>query len=438
MKQTRRNFIKQGSLISAGIGISGLASANAMTKRKANDRLVIGLIGCKGMGFSNLRNFIKFPEVSVKALCDVDKNVLESRAADLEKLTGEKAELYEDYRKLLEDKDIDAVIIGTPDHWHCLQTVDAVEAGKDVYCEKPLGNSIAECDVMVKAARKHDKIVQVGQWQRSGPHWQEAIDYVRSGKLGNIRLAKAWAYQGWMKNIPKKPDQPPPAGVNYDMWLGPAEKRPFNPNRFHFNFRWYWDYAGGLMTDWGVHLIDMALFGMDAMAPKSVVSSGGMFAYPDSAMETPDTQQAIYEFDNFSMMWEHAVGIDGGPYGRNHGVAFIGNNGTLVVDRGGWEIIPEEENNEYLVSPMPPRRGPGGDLEKHVANFIDCVKTRKLPNADIAIAANTAKVAHLGNVAFLTGRKVYWDAENSQFLNDEKANQMIKPEYHNQWKLPEY
>ena len=438
MKQTRRNFIKQGSLISAGIGISGLASANAMTKRKANDRLVIGLIGCKGMGFSNLRNFIKFPEVSVKALCDVDKNVLESRAADLEKLTGEKAELYEDYRKLLEDKDIDAVIIGTPDHWHCLQTVDAVEAGKDVYCEKPLGNSIAECDVMVKAARKHDKIVQVGQWQRSGPHWQEAIDYVRSGKLGNIRLAKAWAYQGWMKNIPKKPDQPPPAGVNYDMWLGPAEKRPFNPNRFHFNFRWYWDYAGGLMTDWGVHLIDMALFGMDAMAPKSVVSSGGMFAYPDSAMETPDTQQAIYEFDNFSMIWEHAVGIDGGPYGRNHGVAFIGNNGTLVVDRGGWEIIPEEENNEYLVSPMPPRRGPGGDLEKHVANFIDCVKTRKLPNADIAIAANTAKVAHLGNVAFLTGRKVYWDAENSQFLNDEKANQMIKPEYHNQWKLPEY
>ncbi|MGK7397797.1 MAG: Gfo/Idh/MocA family protein [Candidatus Cyclobacteriaceae bacterium M3_2C_046] len=437
MKQSRRNFIKQGSLLSAGIGLSGLASAKAMAG-KPNDKLVIGLIGCKGMGFSNLRNFVKFPEVSVKALCDVDKNVLEERAGDLEKLTGEKATLHEDYRKLLDDKDIDAVIVGTPDHWHCLQTVDAIEAGKDVYCEKPLGNSIAECDIMVNAARKHNKIVQVGQWQRSGPHWQEAIDYVRSGKLGNIRLAKAWAYQGWMKNIPKKPDQQPPAGVNYDMWLGPAEKRPFNPNRFHFNFRWYWDYAGGLMTDWGVHLIDMALFGMDAQAPNSVISSGGMFAYPDSAMETPDTQQAIYEFDNFSMMWEHAVGIDGGPYGRNHGVAFIGNNGTLVVDRGGWEIIPEEDGGKYLVNPMPPRKGPGGDLEKHVANFIDCVKSRKLPNADIAIAANTAKVAHLGNVAFMTGRKVFWDASSSKFRNDDEANQMITPEYHNQWKLPKY
>ncbi|MFW5760067.1 MAG: Gfo/Idh/MocA family protein [Cyclobacteriaceae bacterium] len=407
MDKSRRNFIKQGSLLSAGLSLGGFTAANAINRKKPNETLVIGLIGCKGMGFSNLQNFVKFPDVRVKALCDVDKNVLENRAADLEKLTGEKATLHEDYRKLLDDKDIDVVIIGTPDHWHCLQTVDAVEAGKDVYCEKPLGNSIGECDIMVNAARKHNKIVQVGQWQRSGPHWQQAIDYVRSGKLGNIRLAKAWAYMGWMKNIPKKPDQSAPAGVNYDLWLGPAEKRPFNPNRFHFNFRWYWDYAGGLMTDWGVHLIDMALYGMDAMAPKSVVSSGGMFAYPDSAMETPDTQQAIYEFDDFSMIWEHAVGIDGGPYGRNHGVAFIGNNGTLVVDRRGWEVIPEEDGGEYLVEPMPPRKGSGGDLEKHVANFLDCVKTRKLPNADIAIAANTAKVAHLGNVAFLTGRKVY-------------------------------
>lgn len=438
MKNSRRSFIKQGGLLTAGIGFTSMTGSGLFAKSAPSEKVVVGLIGCKGMGFSNLRNFIKFPEVSVKALCDVDKNVLETRAADLEKMTGQKADLYEDYRKLLEDKDIDAVIVGTPDHWHCLQTVDAVEAGKDVYCEKPLGNSVAECDIMVNAARKHNKIVQVGQWQRSGPHWQEAIDFVQSGKLGNIRLAKAWAYQGWMKNIPQKPNQPAPAGVNYDMWLGPAEHRPFNPNRFHFNFRWYWDYAGGLMTDWGVHLIDMVLYGMDAKAPKNVISSGGMFAYPNSAMETPDTQQAIYEFDDFSMIWEHAVGIDGGPYGRNHGVAFIGNNGTLVVDRGGWEIIPEEEDGHYLVDPIPPKRGSGGDLEKHVANFLECIKSRKLPNADIAIAANTAKVAHLGNVAFLTGSKVFWDAEKSKVIDNEEANQMLTPEYHNQWKLPNY
>ncbi|MGK7394463.1 MAG: Gfo/Idh/MocA family protein [Candidatus Cyclobacteriaceae bacterium M3_2C_046] len=442
MHYSRRKFIENSGKVLAGAGLTSALGVSSLTagaqKIAANDKIVVGLVGCKGMGFSNLRNFIKFPEVEVKAFCDVDQGILDQRAQDLQDMNGTKVDKYTDYRKLLEDKDIDAVIVGTPDHWHCLVTVDAIEAGKDVYCEKPLANTIEECDIMINAARKHNKIVQVGQWQRSGPHWKDAIDYVRSGKLGNIRLTKAWAYQGWMKNIPQKPDQPAPAGVDYDMWLGPASQRPFNPNRFHFNFRWFWDYAGGLMTDWGVHLIDMVLYGMDAKAPKSVLSSGGMFAYPGSAMETPDTQQAIYEFDNFSMIWEHAVGIDGGPYGRNHGVAFIGNNGTLVVDRGGWEIIPEEEENQYLVSPIPRQSGGGGDLEKHVKDFLNSVKTRQLPACDVAIAANTAKVAHLGNIAFKTGRKVYWDHENSQFKNDEEANALVKAEYRSPWKVPKY
>ena len=439
MDHSRRKFINNSSKIIAGAGLASVLPYNAFAKKvAANDKVTVGLIGCKGMGFANLRNFLKYPEVQVKALCDIDQNVLEERSGETAEMTGKKPDMYGDYRKLLEDKEIDVVIVGTPDHWHTLNTVDAIEAGKDVYCEKPLANSIQECDVMVNAARKHNKIVQVGQWQRSGPHWKDAIDYVRSGKLGQIRLTKAWAYQGWMKNIPKKPDQPAPQGVDYNMWLGPAPKRPFNPNRFHFNFRWFWDYAGGLMTDWGVHLIDMVLYGMDAKAPKSVLSSGGMFAYPNSAMETPDTQQAIYEFDGFSMIWEHAVGIDGGPYGRNHGVAFIGNNGTLVVDRGGWEIIPEEENGEYLVTPIPRQGGPGGDLEKHVGDFLNSIKTRQLPSCDVAIAANTAKVAHLGNIAFLTGRKVFWDQEKNQFINDDEANEMVKVEYRNPWKLPKY
>ena len=200
-------------------------------------------------------------------MCDIDRNVLKNRTDDLVKLGFPKPKLYADYRKMLENKDIDAVIIGTPDHWHCLILVDALEAGKHVYVEKPIGNSIAEINIMQKAVRKHSKIVQVGQWQRSQPHFVDAINYLRTGKLGRIRTCKAWSYVDWKGAVPKVPDSPVPEGVDYDMWLGPAPKRPFNKNRFHFTFRWYWDYAGGLMTDWGVHLIDYILYGMDKAVP---------------------------------------------------------------------------------------------------------------------------------------------------------------------------
>ena len=216
MKHSRRKFIQNSMMAGAGLAtvLSHESLAANRSKVAPSDKIVVGLIGCKGMGFSNLRNFIKFPEVEVKAFADVDQSVLDQRCKDLQELNGSKVQQFKDYRKLLEDKDINAVIIGTPDHWHCLNAVDAIEAGKDVYCEKPLANSIQECDIMVNAARKHNKIVQVGQWQRSGPHWKQAIDYVRSGQLGNIRLTKAWAYQGWMKNIPQKPNNAIPPNMD--------------------------------------------------------------------------------------------------------------------------------------------------------------------------------------------------------------------------------
>lgn len=296
---------------------------------------------------------------------------------------------------------------------------------------------------MVAAARRYGRVVQVGQWQRSGAHWADALEFVNSGKLGRIRLVKAWAYQDWMKPIPVVPDEPAPEGVDYDMWLGPAPKRPFNKNRFHFNFRWFWDYAGGLMTDWGVHLIDMALAGMNASAPKSVIASGGKFAYPDDASETPDTLQAVYEFDGFSMLWEHATGIGLGPYGRNHGVAFIGNNGTLVVDRGGWEVMPEVERinwrpDRYKMQHVPAQsRSGSGGLDEHTLNFVECMKSREQPACDVAIGANTAVVAHMGNIAFKTGRKVYWDEASRSFVNDDEANKLMSVTYRGPWKLPE-
>ena len=412
------------------------------TSVSPNDKISFGVIGCNGMGFSNTRSLLKIPETRCLAVCDVDAGVSERRANDLVKLGGPRPKIYGDYRRVLDDPDLDFVVIGTPDHWHCLITVEALEAGKHVYVEKPMANSIRECDIMLRAARRHDKVVQVGQWQRSGPHWEAAVAFVKSGALGNIRTVKTWAYQGWMKPVPVLPDTETPPGVDYDMWLGPARKRPFNRNRFHFSFRWFWDYAGGLMTDWGVHIIDFALYGMDAPFPKSVMASGGKFAYPDDASETPDTLQAIYEFDGFTMLWEHATGIDLGPYGRSHGVAFIGNNGTLVVDRGGWEVIAEEENDPEFRASVPlvkvpePRPRTGNDLDRHTVNFVRSLKREETPNAGVEVGHKTAVVAHMGNIAFKTGRKIYWDGDH--FAGDDEANRLMTPTYRSPWRLPEY
>jgi predicted dehydrogenase len=441
MNTSRRKFIRNSAFTLAGVGLGSTIpwTLNATGKKIApGDKIVIGLIGCKGMGFANLKAFLQHPEVECGALCDIDQRVLEERIADIGTIRNKKPLAYNDYRKLIENDDIDAVIIATPDHWHCLQTVNALESGKDIYIEKPLANSIHECNVMVNAAREYGKIIQVGQWQRSDPHWQEAVDFIRSGKLGGIRLVKVWSYVGWKGALPILPDEPVPPGVDYDMWLGPASKRPFNRNRFHFTFRWFWDYAGGLMTDWGVHLLDYALFGMNEYAPKSVISSGGKYAFPEDSMETPDTQQAIYEFDKFGILWEHTIGIYGGNYGRGHGVAFIGENGTLVVDRNGWEVIPEIKNNAPLMEAVPFQKAEGKGLELHVKNFLDCIKTRVKTNASIETGAHIAKLAHLGNIAYRTGRKIFWDAENNSIINDDVANRLTIPAYREPWKLPVY
>jgi predicted dehydrogenase len=308
-----------------------------------------------------------------------------------------------------------------------------LQAGKHVYCEKPLSNSVEEIELMKKATQKYNKVVQIGQWQRSDPHWQDAVAYVHSGKLGMIRTVRAWSYQGWMKSIPVLPDEPVPAGVDYDFWLGPAAAKPFNRNRFHFNFRWFWDYAGGLMTDWGVHLVDYALLGMNAKDPLTVMATGGKMAYPDDASETPDTLATVYDFGDFIMLWEHAQAIDNGNYGRTHGIAYIGNNGTLVLDRGGWEVIPEKNKMEAVT---PVKKSDDG-LANNTKNFIEVVKSRDFSklNASIQAGATVATVCQMGNIAYRTGKKLSWD-KNSGLFTDPAANKLIKPEYHNNYKLP--
>ncbi len=437
---SRRHFVRDSGIVFGAMMLPGVLRAR-VGRVAPSDQVRVGVIGCNGMGFQDLRSILKIPEVECGALCDVDASVLNRRADQVEHDTGVRPPLYSDFRGLLEDPNVDAVIIGTPDHWHCLIMVMACEAGKDVYVEKPLANSIGECALMVAAAQRYGTVVQAGQWQRSGSHWSDAAAYARSGEIGRIRLVKAWAYQGWMKAIPVKPDEAVPEGVDYDMWLGPAPAHPFNPNRFHFNFRWFWDYAGGLMTDWGVHMIDMVHYAMGDGGPQRVAANGGKFAYPDDASETPDTMQATFEFDNYSMLWEHATGIDLGPYQRSHGVAFIGNRGTVVVDRGKWEVLPETENIggklEYLTTPMPvqQRRDDGG-LDAHMVNFVECIKSREQPKCNAAVAARAAVTAHLGNIAFKTGRRLTWDDATRSFPDDAEANSLLWPEYRSPWTLP--
>ena len=433
----RRQFLGAAASLGVGAAMNPYVSRASGLKVGANDKIHVGLIGANGQGFSNLSAFLNNPEVECTAICDVDQGVLARRVAEASKIQGRKvAGVYSDWRKLIDDKNVDVVIVGTPDHWHCLQEVAACQAGKDVYCEKPLGHSIEECNIMVRAAQKYNRVVQVGQWQRSDPHWQDAVNFVRSGKLGKIRTVRVFSYQGWCPSIPVQPDSVnAPEGVDYDMWLGPAAKRPFNPNRFHFTFRWFWDYAGGLMTDWGVHLLDYALYGMDVTTPKSIMATGGKYGYPDDACETPDLLQTIYDFGDFTVLWDHAIGINDGAYGRTHGVAFVGENGTLVVDRGGWEVIPENVNGKQRMEAVPLHEAyGGGGLNLHVKNHLDCIKRRdRNCNASIEIGSHICKFSELGNIAYKTGKRLSWDGTS---FHDAEADAYLCAPYRAPWELP--
>ena len=439
--RSRRRFVRDAGIVAGGaLALPAVLRAQARGVAPS-DQVRVAVIGCNGMGFSDLRSILKVPEVECGALCDVDESVLNTRADEVEEMTEVRPKLYSDFRRVLEDPDIDAVIIGTPDHWHCLIMTMACQAGKDVYVEKPLANTIGECALMVVAAERYGTVVQVGQWQRNGDHWTSAAEHIQSGAIGRIRLVKAWAYQGWMKSIPVLADEVVPEGVDYDMWLGPAPSRPYNQNRFHFHFRWFWDYAGGLMTDWGVHMIDMVHYVMGDAGPVKVTSNGGKFAYPDDAAETPDTLQSAFEFADYTMLWEHATGIDLGPYQRNHGVAFIGNHGTVVVDRQKWEVLPETEDvdghAQPLTVPVPTqRRIDDGGLDAHMVDFVQCIKSREQPRCSAAVAARAAITAHLGNIAFKTGRRLTWDDASQSFPGDDEANAYLLPEYRAPWTLP--
>ncbi len=439
---SRKKFLQQSSLLIGGSMLASSFGKNtfAMFKNRISpsDQLNIGAIGINGMGWSNVQAALKVPGVNLVAVCDIDKTVIDKRMNELKtkNIDTSRISVYSDYRKLLDQKDIDAVIIGTPDHWHALIMIHACEAGKDVYVEKPVGNSIIECRTMVAAQKRYNKVVQGGQWQRSQQHFKDAVDFVQSGQLGNIRTVKVWCYQGWMRPQPVVADSAPPPGVDYKQWLGPASIRPFNASRFHFHFRWFWDYAGGLMTDWGVHLLDYALLGMKAGVPKTIDGMGGKFAYPELYEETPDTLTTMYEFDGFNLVWDSAMGIDNGSYGKDHGIAYIGNNGTLVLNRGGWEVIEERQAKNKVSKPFVKSSDNG--LDKHWLNFVSVVKSRKTEelNCSIQAGAHVATVAQMGNISFRSGQKLKWDKEKERFTDEAINKQYLMKEYHNGYMLP--
>ncbi len=437
---SRRSFIRQAGAFAGATMLAGVFNQQAfgaLTKKMGpNDRINIGAIGINGMGWTDLLSSLKQPGVQVVMLCDTDKNVLDKRMADLAKLNIDvsKVKATGDYRHVLDNKDVDVVIIGTPDHWHALIMIEACAAGKDVYVEKPVGNSIGECRAMVAAQKKYNRAVQGGQWQRSQKHFQDALDFIDTGQLGNIRTVKVWCYQDWMKPGPVVADTAPPPGVDYKMWLGPAETRAFNPSRYLFNFRWFWDYAGGLMTDWGVHLLDYGLLGMKAGNPKTIAALGGDFAYPDLYQETPDTLTTLYEFDHFNLVWDSAMGIGNGSYGRDHGIAYIGNNATLVLSRGGWEVIDEKLSKIKIERPLVKPTDNG--LDNHWKNFIDVVRSRKMEDLHCSIeaGAHVATVAQLGNISYRSGKRLNWI--NDRFTDETVNSEYLMKAYHNGYVLP--
>ena len=445
---SRRAFLRTSarasaaSAVLAGTGsVAGAASRRDGASPQPSDKVRVALVGCGGQGKSNLGAFLRLPEVECPVVADVDATHLADGLKLVSNARGKAAEGVKDFRRILDRQDVDAVIVATPDHWHPLIAVLACQAGKDVYVEKPLARSIGEGRAIVAAARRYRRVVQVGQQQRSSRHFRAAVEFVKSGKLGLVRMVRAWAYLDCKGDIGLPPDEPPPPELDYDLWLGPAPDRPYNRMRVHHNFRWVWDYSGGLQTDWGAHMIDVVLWAMGE-EPLAAASSGGKFGFPADIRETPDTQQSLVEFPSFTLVWEHMIGCGVGPWSREHGCEFHGENGLLVVDRGGWEVHSETDQFKqpervYRMGPVL-RQGGGQDFHfEHVKNFIDCIRSRKTPVGDAEVGHRAILPAHLANIAYRLGRKVRWDAKNERFWGDDEAQALLGRDYRKPWALPE-
>lgn len=436
----RRDFIKKSTTLTAGLGaVTVLPSKVWANKVAPSDKLNVAVIGCRSKGFGILKNHLDFDDTQCVAMCDVDSNILNERAAEVRQKYNQNPTLYKDFRKMLEQKDIDVVIIGTPDHWHCLNTVYSLQAGKDVYVEKPMANTIEECNIMVKAANYYNGIVQVGQQQRSNTIFIEVMKLIKSGTIGSLRKVNMWANFNYGLGATPAMDEPVPEGVDYNMWLGPAPKRPFNQNHFHGSWRHFWNYGGGMFSDWGVHLIDMGLWVEDqVIAPTEVMTFATNNSSFEKQRDTFDTMNVIYPTRDYVINYDMTAGVQEGPYDLMYGVSFIGDKATIKADRGKYRVIPEWDDGkkERMAEAKEFTKGKESHSE-HVRNFIDCVKTRTTPACPPEVGRVAAIHVHVANISARIGEPyLIWDDKNNRFSNSEKANSYIVPDYRAPWTLP--
>jgi predicted dehydrogenase len=444
---SRRGFV---GAVGATAGASSLLAAPAiLSGAPPSEKIRLVLIGAGSRGNQLLDSFLPQKDVEIVGIVDVDDHHAGETAERVKKANNNTPDKGRDYRPLLDRKDVDGVIIATPDHWHALPAIQAVLAGKDVYVEKPVAHNVAEGQAMLRAARKTNKIMAVGTQQRSSTHFQRAVEIVKSGALGKVFWVQTWNYENISPTgLGKYPDGEAPSYVDYERWLGPAPLRPFNPNRFHLLFRWFFDYAGGMMSDWGVHLNDIVLWALGAQGQKSVYTTGGILTSDDNR-DTPDTMQVVYEFPECVLTYSMRKGNGLKLNGHDYGILFCGTDGSLMLDRSGFEVIPDKTVLPYGIKlvhgdrplrkiDLKPEKAKGVDGQNaHVRNFLDCVKSRALPTSDIAIAHRSTNTCHLGNLAYKLGRKLEWDLDTETCGNDSEANALLKREPRKGYELPE-
>ena len=413
----RRHF-----LCAASVGLIALPGRSSHAA--ANERVRVAVIGLRNRGTDLVRLFAANPGAQVAAVCDVDDAMFRKPREAVQAITKTAPPIEKDFRRLLDDKSIDAVAIATPDHWHGMLTVLACQAGKDVYVEKPASHNVVEGRRMVEAARKYNRVVQLGTQRRSTPYFREAIEHVRSGAIGKVAMARAWNHQKRVSIGHGEPG-PVPAGIDYAMWQGPAADRPYHANRLHYHWHWFWNWGTGELGNNGIHGVDVARWGLGVDAPLAVSSGGGKYVFDDD-QETPDTQTTLWEFPGTCIAYEHRIWSNHGTEGELFGVAFYGDNGTLIIDGKGWRV----EQGDGAIG-----KASADGQAHHVQNFLDCVKSRQKPNADIETGHLSTRLCHLGNIAFRTGKKLMFDAAHESF-HDAQADSLLSRDYSKRFEMP--
>lgn len=411
----------------------GTALAGAAMSRKlvsANEKVIIAVIGVRGQGAGLTSRFADLPDVDVAYLCDVDERVFGRAAKAVEQKKQKAPKLVADLRKVLDDKSVDAVVIATPDHWHGPATIMACDAGKDVYVEKPASHNLREGRLMVEAARRNKRIVQLGTQSRSRPSTQRGVDYVRSGKIGKVLAAKAWDVQ-MRDNIGHAADGAVPKGVDYDTWTGPAPMLAFNENRFHYKWHWHWHFGTGDIGNDGVHQLDIARWAMGVNAPVQV-SGMGRKVYFDDDQQTPDTANINFDYGDKLITFEMRIW---NPYGLeevDNGVAVYGDEGMVHIGRWNrrWGFKVFDRSHKMVL------HDDANENDTHARNFIDSVKSRQAPNAEIEIGHTSSLHCHLANIVARTGRNIKFDPKTEKIADDAEAAKLLSREYRNHWARP--